>query len=74
MRLRLTFFVEHPNQNIRVFVTEKPAQKHFCEKSSVPISPTETLNDFETETTPSPVDVVSSENIEAIESSVFFAV
>ena len=45
-------------------------QKLFCEKSSVPILPTETLNDFETETTPSPVDVVSSENIEVNESSV----
>ena len=60
-------------------MTEKPApkqdlpetQKHFCEKSSVPILPTGTLNDLEAETTPSPVDVVSSENIDAIESSVF---
>ena len=33
--------------------------------------PTETLNDFETETTPTLVDVVSSENINAIENSVF---
>ena len=32
---------------------------------------TETLNDFETEKTPSPVDVVSSENIDAIK-VVFF--
>ena len=46
-------------------------QKDFCEKSSVRILPTETLNDFETETTPFPVDVVSSENIDAIESIVF---
>ena len=73
------FFAAHPSQNVRAFVTEKPApkqvltetQKHFCEKSSVPILPTETLNDFETETTPSPVDVVSSENIDANESSAF---
>ena len=58
-------------------VTEKPApkqvlpetQKQFCQKSSVPILSTETLNDFETETTPSPVDDVSSENFDAIESS-----
>ena len=46
-------------------------QKHFCEKSSVPILPTETLNDFETETIPFPVDVVSSENNDAKESSAF---
>ena len=67
----LDFFVAHPCQNIRAFVTEKPApkqvlpesQEHFCEKSSVPFLPTETLNYFETETTPSTVDVVSSENI-----------
>ena len=73
------FFAAHPSQNIRAFVTEKPApkqvltetQKHFCEKSSVPILPTETLNDFETETIASPVDVVSSENIDANESSAF---
>ena len=73
------FFAAHPSQNIRAFVTKKPApkqvltetQKHFCEMSSVPILPTETLNDFETETTPSPVDVVSSENIDANESSAF---
>ena len=76
------FFPAHPSQNIRAFVIEKPApkqvltetQKHFCGKSSVPILPTEALNDFETETTPSPVDVVPSENIDANESSVFFAV
>ena len=57
------FFAAHPSQTIRAFVTEKQApkqiltetQKHFCEKSSVPILPTETLNDFETETTPSPL-------------------
>ena len=75
----MIFFAAHPSQNIRAFVTERPApkqvltetQKHFCEKSSVPILPTETLNDFETETTPSPVDVVSSENIDANESSAF---
>ena len=73
------FFAAHPSQNIRAFVTKKPApkqvltetQKHFCEMYSVPILPTETLNDFETETTPSPVDVVSSENIDANESSAF---
>ena len=72
-------FAAHPSENIRAFVTEKLAskqvlpetQKHFCDKSSVPILPTETLKDFETETTPSPVDVVFSENINAIESSVF---
>ena len=72
-------FAAHPSQNIRVLVTEKSApkqvvpetQKYFCEKSSVSILPTETLNDFETETTPSPGAVVSSENIDAIESSVF---
>ena len=29
------------------------------------------MNDFETETTPSPLDVVSSENFDDIESSVF---
>ena len=71
-------FAAHPRQNIRAFVTEKPApkqvlpetKKHFCEKSSVPILPTETLNDFETETTPSHVDVVSSENIDAFGTSV----
>ena len=57
------FFAAHPSQNIRAFVTKKPApkqvltetQKHFCEMSSVPILPTGTLNDFETETTPSPL-------------------
>ena len=73
------FFAAHPRQNIRAFVTKKPApkqvltetQKQFCEMSSVPILPTETLNDFETETTPSPVDDVSSENIDANESSAF---
>ena len=78
MRLLFTFFAAHPFQNIRAFVTEKPApkqvlpetQKHFCEKFSVPILPTETLNDFETETTLSPVNVVSSENKDAIESIV----
>ena len=72
-------FAAHPSQNIRVFVTEKPAskqlllepQKHFCEKSSVPVLPTETMNDIETETTRSPVDVVSYENVDAVESSVF---
>ena len=72
-------FAAHPSQNIRAFVTEKPAlkqvlpetQKHFCEKSSVRILPTESLNDIKTGTTPSPVDAVSSENIDAIESSVF---
>ena len=73
------FFAAHPSQNIRAFVTKKPApkqvltetQKLFYEMSSVPILPTETLNDFETETTPSPVDVVSSGNIDANESSAF---
>ena len=73
------FFAAHPCQNIRAFVTDRPApkqvlpetQNHFCEKDSVPILPTETLNDFETEKTPSPVDVVSSENIDANESSAF---
>ena len=73
------FFAAHPSQNIRAFLTKKLApkqvltetQKHFCEMSSVPILSTETLNDFETETTPSPVDVVSSENIDANESSAF---
>ena len=46
-------------------------QKRFCEKSSIPILPTGTLNDFETETTPFPADVVSSENNGAIERSVY---
>ena len=48
-----------------------PETKKIWEKSSIPVLPSETLHDFETEITPSPVDVVSSENIEAIESSVF---
>ena len=43
----------------------------FCEKSSVPVLPSETSNDLEIETTVSPVDVVSSETIDVIESSVF---
>ena len=72
-------FAAHPSQNNRAFITGKPVskqvfpetQKQFYEKSPVPVLPTETLNDFETETTPSLVDVVSSENIDAIESSVF---
>ena len=74
-------FAAHPSQRIWAFVTEKPAAKQvlpeslkpFCEKYSVPFLPTETLNDFETETTPSPVDVFPFENFDAIESS-FFAV
>ena len=65
-------------QNIQGFVTGKPTPKqglpetlkHFCERSLVPVLPTETLNDFETETL-SPVDAVSSENNDAIERSVF---
>ena len=79
MRLLLTFFAAHSSQNIPAFANEKPApkqdlhktQEHFCQKSSVFVLPTETLNDFETEKTPSNVVVVSSENIDAIESSVF---
>ena len=71
-------FAAHPSQNIRAFVTEKPAPKqvlpepldYLCEKSSIPVLPTEALNDFETETTSSPIDVVSPENIDATESSV----
>ena len=72
-------FAAHSSQNIRAFNIEKlvPKQvlpvtlKHYREKSSVFVLPTETLNDFETERTPSPVDVVSPENIDAIGSSVF---
>ena len=73
------FFAAHPSQNIRAFVTEKQALKHvlpetqknFCEKSSVPILPTETLNDFESEATPSHVDIVSSENNDTNEGRAF---
>ena len=69
----------HLSQMIWAFVTDKPAAKQvlpeslkpFCEKYSVPFLPTETLNDFETETTPFPVNVVSSENFDADKSSVF---
>ena len=55
-------FAAHPSRKTQAFVTEKPA---------FPVLLTETLNDFETETTPSTVDAVSFENIDAIESSNF---
>ena len=75
----LNSLAANPSQNILAFVTEKLArkqvlpetQKHFCEKSSVPNLPTDTLDYFKFQKTPSTVDVVSFESIDVIESRFF---